>query len=259
MQNVRVRLASIHRISHVKVTAHVVTPEFRQRQNGSLISTYKLGPSRFIIKAVDFRPSTAFESDTLRQVADKWRLLRAGSLRVLSFLSGAQGELFPKQHDKYLQSKPGSVLSLQSSDLDQYCSTSTIPSNTIFDELLKDALNTNSSSSSGDNNESNTCSLCGRSKDDLPDGLDLSICPCMLKTDGHSATSTASFDTYDNVDNKQTADLKPSKRPTCHLCGKAFSQQGSLNRHLKNIHEEKKIPCQYCTMSFGQMFDLRVS
>eukprot|EP00178_Gracilaria_changii_P023148 TRINITY_DN697_c0_g1_i1.p1 TRINITY_DN697_c0_g1~~TRINITY_DN697_c0_g1_i1.p1 ORF type:complete len:597 (-),score=64.80 TRINITY_DN697_c0_g1_i1:1779-3392(-) len=255
LQNVRLRLASIHRFSHVKVTAHVVTPQLQQRYDGLPIRTYKLGPSRFIIKAVDFRPTTPFESDILRQVADKWRLLQAGSLEVFSLLTNGQTKK-PHEEDNnnLLSSKPNSLLSLPSTDFELSHSITT----NMFDELVKDTLDRSSSASSEEHAPSNTCHLCGRSKETLPDGTDLSICICMLKTEKQTASSCDSYQTYDTADNKQATKLKSSRHPTCHLCGKVFSQQGSLNRHLKNIHEEKKIPCQYCPMSFGQMFDLRV-
>ncbi|CAN8074404.1 unnamed protein product [Agarophyton chilense] len=254
MQNLRMKLASIRRISHVKVTAHIVTPEIQYRASGMPIRSYKLGPSRFIIKAADFRPSTPFESDTLRQVADKWRLLRIGSLRILSFLAQDQKASLDKD-DVLLRSKSGSLLSIPSTDLEQCTSENTLPSTGMFEELIR--TDQYSSSFSEDDFQSSTCKSCGRSNESVQDGSDLSICACMLSIGEQTASSCESYETSVDCEVKRTLTTKSSNRPKCDLCGKEFSQQGSLNRHMRNIHEEKKIPCQYCSMSFGQMFDLR--
>lgn len=47
------------------------------------------------------------------------------------------------------------------------------------------------------------------------------------------------------------------ERLFCPKCPKTFSQQGSLNRHLRSIHEARKLHCRYCSLAFGQAFDLK--
>jgi hypothetical protein len=29
-------------------------------------------------------------------------------------------------------------------------------------------------------------------------------------------------------------------KPTCHICNKSYSSNGTLNRHIREVHEQKK-------------------
>lgn len=272
MTNVCAKLACIQRVAHVKVTAHVVTPQTFLRDNGLPWRTYKLGPSRFTVKAVMFRPSTPFEMDTLRQVADKWRLLRSSTLRYLSTRSdedalGVEDDALKQNASLDLSSVPTSQYSHEQNDADLCIPMLSGATSTFVSEMLKAARATSPMDvvaptySPEQISEVRTCPTCGRSKEALLDGNELGMCSCDLFSVLSERTGSLESlsPTLDGCKDSERENAKGLKRPTCTLCGKTFSQQGSLNRHLKNIHEEKKIPCQYCNMSFGQMFDLRVS
>lgn len=270
MTNVRAKLACIQRVAHVKVTAHVVTPQTLLRGNGLPWRTYKLGPSRFTVKAVMFRPSTPLEADTLRQVADRWRLLRSASLRYLSMRTdedGVEMEQDPLEERPMidLTAVPTKQFSHEPNDPDLCTSMLSVPACTFVTEMLKGAraaspMDLVPTYPPEQISEVNACSSCGRSREPLLDENDLSVCSCDLLSvlSERTASLESLSPSLDDSKNCESVNSKCLKRPTCSLCGKTFSQQGSLNRHLKNIHEEKKIPCQYCNMSFGQMFDLRV-
>lgn len=257
--NIRSRLDLIQHISHVKITAHVVTPlEFRT-PSGLPSKTYSLGPSRFVVKAVLFRPSNGFEADTLRQVADKLRLLRIGTLNIASaFQKQRQSTSFNRSEDGADIDNDITSLSFdmpKDSSADFHIPTIPSPTNSAHDTTLRSVFSSVSS------HVTNACRSCGKA-------LENSKIQCQ------TCSTYASEMTSINVSHSKPSHVKevvsgvvetpstsgsPSKRLKCPLCEKTFSQQGSLNRHLKNIHEERKIPCQFCSMMFGQMFDLKVS
>lgn len=257
--SIRSRLDLIQHIAHVKVTAHVVTTQEVTMPFGPSSKTYKLGPSRFVVKSVLFRPSTGFESDTLRQVADKLRLLRAGSLSLTSNLQRYnRSSPSPKgkspqltSFDADCQSHTGvtptadtlcaTISALPTSDPSTHntAATAVVSSETSGVSIACDTCG------SGLTNESGTCQACSANVS--------ALAPTPLQT----TRAVPKDDPESEQDPEHDIEL-PENRLLCPLCSKTFSQQGSLNRHLKNIHEARKIPCQYCSMSFGQMFDLKV-
>lgn len=75
---------------------------------------------------------------------------------------------------------------------------------------------------------------------------------------GSSAPSFACRDTVGKSRGKRDG-VEGVQRIACPRCEKTFSQQGSLNRHLRSIHEYRKLQCNMCELAFGQGFDLKVS
>lgn len=254
--NIRSRLDLIQHIAHVKITAHVVTSQDVVRESGPPAKTYKLGPSRFVVRAVLFRPANSFEADTLRQVADKLRLLRAGSLRVTAALqeqehaaNATSGQLTGYDiGDSEQWSSPGKL----SGDAISCPSASNIGSDRVYRSNFATVLSSQSSCVSG------ACRACANPWQNH--GRQAHTCSAAASTGISEGTKSRTGSVHiSNITDAPSDGTFPWKRLRCPRCDKTFSQQGSLNRHLKNIHEENKIPCQFCNMSFGQMFDLKVS
>lgn len=244
--NIRNVLNLITHISHVKVTAHVVLRHTEKRPDGRIINTYKLGPSRFVIKAVSFRRSNPFESDTLRQVADKLRLLRSASIRVANAIS-AKKQQQAKQNN-LIDSQD--LINFPQLDINNHSLYNTAGVSTPSSQRST----VHSPNSSESSFLSSPCVSCGRYL--VTDhSTKCSQCQVVRKRKTQFFQPNNSYYQPTNV---RTGDTMLVRIP-CPRCDKTFSQQGSLNRHLKNIHEERKIPCQFCNMSFGQMFDLKVS
>ena len=52
---------------------------------------------------------------------------------------------------------------------------------------------------------------------------------------------------------------KPSAPFQCERCNKIFTLKGSLNRHIRNVHEEHRpFKCTVCEKNFCQKYDLKV-
>lgn len=245
--NIRVRLDLIQHVAHVKITAHLVTTNDMLNTGAA----YKLGPSRFVVKAVLFRPSNMFEANTLRQVADKLRLLRSGILSLASHTntSNSQSLLF-KTHN--LAHFPQPQVTAHSGD-EETNNTAQIHSSATLTELPHSLLSTQITGAHVLPSESSQVSSAYKS----------AVSRAKITTATVSATksgiSRSASKITEITETPSTTTAQAVKKLYCQLCDKTFSQQGSLNRHLKNIHEEQKIPCQYCSMVFGQMFDLKVS
>lgn len=258
--NVRVRLGLIRHVAHVKVTAHLVTTQRSVDANGQLVSKYVLGPSRFVIKAVHFRAANALETHTLRQAAAKFRLLRCGALRFAKSMSS-----------KYITSISSRSRTLCINDVGDFVTreeelsieqASRVLQGTWTNELECDVV--------GDRNRADALSLITSSDRSVSRSGSASV-------NGSRGSSSQEDKVIDVALSRPNADdwgqnvtavgcpgqmnvfSAPSIRLSCPKCDKTFSQQGSLNRHLKNIHERRKIPCEHCPMTFGQMFDLKVS
>lgn len=251
--NVRTRLDLIQHIAHVKVTAHVVIAHEEKNALGQTAKTYKLGPSRFVIRSVLFRPSNSFEADTLRQVADKLRLLRTASVNLASLRSkGFQGHRYRTEENAKITEVEDdkSYTALGTSPFahsELQTSSFTVPPETLLTIPCSETSRVSSA-----------CGRCGKSS---ASGAKCQMCMIGVapaSTGDASTRVTSTNDAMSRVTETPSIVPIPAKRMTCPLCDKTFSQQGSLNRHLKNIHEEKKIPCQFCPMTFGQMFDLKV-
>lgn len=262
--NIRSRLDMIQHISHVKITAHVVTGQDIMQETGPPVKTYRLGPSRFVIKAVLFRPSTGYEADILRQVADKLRLLKAGSLRVtMALLEGrnVQHEL----SEELDVERNGQIVEGPGGDVEQQSETQVVEANLAAAVKYPGAqkrmrAEPPTSLSHGTSRVSTLCQACNGA---VARSEGASHTCSRSQTFRFSAVSASRRGKSGAIESLVTDELSdgsfPTKKIRCPLCGKCFSQQGSLNRHLKNIHEERKLLCQFCNMAFGQMFDLKVS
>lgn len=263
--NIRSRLDMIQHISHVKVTAHVVTGQDVMQEMGPPARTYKLGPSRFVIRAVLFRPATGYEADSLRQVADGFRLVRSGSLkatRALQELEHARYEVAEAGVEEQFEDKPE-----QSTQDDPHewkgakITDETIaPPVEMFDLQKRHPREYETVISGRSSHVSSACLAC---ENPVPiDGIVSHTCS-RARSFGFSAVSGSKAGNALLPGSLVTEELSDhsflTKKISCPLCGKSFSQQGSLNRHLKNVHQEKKILCQFCNLAFGQMFDLKVS
>ena len=52
--------------------------------------------------------------------------------------------------------------------------------------------------------------------------------------------------------------MKASELTTANIVKKAFSQKGSLNRHIQTVHEEiKDFQCQFCNHASSNKCDLK--
>lgn len=258
--NVRLRLRTIHHIAHVKVTAHIVSTSNSVDAFGQPCTTYRLGPSHFVIRDVHFRTANVMETHTLRQAAAKLRLLRGGVLRIASAL-GARA--FTDHVNAQLPSQSSSICVNDVGDFD-----------TQGDDTLQHEAPPVSEDEevaiSGAIPSEEQCNVMGPKTMDALSMITNSYATGVA-TDGPLGDSP--IDEWDlNVGNvisdcdrdseivvRRPYAQESGVRLSCPKCDKTFSQQGSLNRHLKNIHEQSKIPCEYCTMTFGQMFDLKVS
>lgn len=263
--NIRARLDMIQHIAHVKITAHVVSPHLVRENCGSVSKTYKLGPSRFVVRAVLFRPAKSFEADTLRQVADKIRLLAAGSLSVTHSLMITETENGVGNNSGI--AKDGN--NDQALDLGYFADeTGEYP--TMEGAVEKEcpeyiqrghAVRFPAMFTTESSRASIACSIYSRNGKELTQSSrqdSLKTKAASSRSSGLAKSATVSIQDVASKVTETISQAPVSSKPLiCPKCNKAFSQQGSLNRHLKNIHEERKIPCQYCNMSFGQMFDLK--
>lgn len=250
--NIRSRLDLIQHISHVKITAHLVTGEETVQVGGLSSKSYKLGSSRFVVRAVLFRPANSLEADTLRQVADKLRLLRSGSLRVQAemqqYIEGGACSRNAMRigEDKYSYHDVAEVDSRPSADVIS-CPSVSHPSRLNYTHFPDVSSEQSSHDSSG-------CGACS--------GVPGSRHTCSLsriQLSEVTGSRTVSVNNISKLTETRSVSEKDGKKIPCPRCTKSFSQQGSLNRHLKNIHDAQKIPCAHCSMAFGQMFDLKVS
>jgi len=48
------------------------------------------------------------------------------------------------------------------------------------------------------------------------------------------------------VEGITTGEIEPVKNFKCYHCDKSFSQSGTLNRHIKSVHEGIRYQCDYC-------------
>lgn len=249
--NVRVRLGLIRHVAHVKVTAHHVFTKSYVDANGQTVMTYSLGPARFVIKEVHFRAANALESHTLRQAAAKFRLLRSGALRIA----------------KALGSKYTTTTSTRSSTL---CIDDVGNFDFEHDDLFAEEVprvlegSWTTESERGFTDDGNTIDavslITGSDHSGFGRALTSHDAGMINAALAGSNTDEWGYNVNAMGSAHHTNELNAlSIRLSCPKCDKTFSQQGSLNRHLKNIHEQKKIPCEYCPMTFGQMFDLKVS
>lgn len=250
--NIRSRLDLIQHIAHVKITAHVVTSEDINRPGCVPGKTYRLGPSRFVVKAVLFRPANSFEADTLRQVADKLRLLRAGSLRMQADMQKLWGEATPKRKVVRLSEGNYEEQDIERVDIRPSADGTSCPSISNLTKI--NYVQYPEMSSMRSSHVSSGCSACfGKI------GVD-HTCSLSPKIQVSEVTRSRTESVHaSKVTETVSAAEMPTRRIPCPRCDKTFSQQGSLNRHLKNIHDARKIPCEFCNMAFGQMFDLKVS
>jgi len=48
------------------------------------------------------------------------------------------------------------------------------------------------------------------------------------------------------IEGMNTEEIEPVKNFKCYHCEKSFSQSGTLNRHIKSVHEGIRYQCDYC-------------
>lgn len=264
--NIRSRLSLIRNISHVKITAHVVNTKRVEQSLEMTPCSYALGPSRFVVKPVLYRPSSSCEADTLRQVADKFRLLQASSLNFEQH-QREQEPSAAEQNDKLQTTIPFDT-NLKLDDGERFSVGITSRSLSIPGSgVTSDNANVVSVFSS---ETSRVSGRCGAGVTDVYKKVKSTKPVCVekdkqLKQPKTLSTVACNDSVNDanehgsNLTDTLSTNIVAAGRLQCPKCEKTFSQQGSLNRHLKNIHEDKKIPCEFCSMSFGQMFDLKVS
>lgn len=245
--HVRILLNTIKHMAHAKITAHVVSPLETIKAGGVVSRTYKLGPSRFVIRQVTFRPSNSLDADTLRQVADKLRLLRTGSMSLKHALRELEENGCCNERDSIAENNDRTIYDLSFDSSATYAQFPTVFSRRFEEGSLAGVA-------------CGPCSKRGGGGDWTCDHQGGGNHPSKRE---ESAEAVKPMTTIQDITTKvaetSSGIVVPKEGLACSLCGKTFSQQGSLNRHVKNIHEEKKIPCQFCNMSFGQMFDLKVS
>lgn len=261
--NVRVRLGLIRHVAHVKVTAHLVSTQSSVDAEGNTVSKYVLGPSRFVIKAVHFRAANAMETHTLRQAAAKFRLLRSGALRIAKAL-GSKYVDASSSHSSTLCINDVGDFDTQEEELTVEQASRVLQGSWTYDsgrDLVDDGNTVDALSliTSSDRSVSRYRAAVARG---AASGGGTSCDEKMI----NAALTGSNDDQWGEVNE---AGFVPTRRTNvssalsirlaCPKCDKTFSQQGSLNRHLKNIHDQKKIPCEFCPMTFGQMFDLKVS
>lgn len=323
-QNVRLRLRLIQHIAHVKITAHVVTTQQIENELGLPSTSYHLGPSRFVVKAVRFRTAIPLEADTLRQVADKLRLLRCAALRMASealhpssksttapmltqsqrertskepvsqpyqiktdrykhtdraLINAAGSSNIPSNNTAKIEHEVGadypdsSFISFYNSDIPTPPSPTSpqSPSEGVVPKLTSLCVACVVQGVKGDGSRCAACSQSAMLNAHISKKSEMMLMPmsttpvstqCASPAEGNSWLTTEVLSKVtEPVSYTPTCMLQapPPARLRCPRCEKTFSQQGSLNRHLKNIHDQRKIPCDYCMMTFGQMFDLKVS
>lgn len=244
--NIRNRFRMISRIAHVKVTAHLVTTRHSIDVSGQTVTTYRLGPSRFVVKAVQFRASDPSETRTLQQNAAKLLLFRSGPLQFAQKLN-----MRPTIDLATQGSSQGNMLCLN--DVGDFDSGREKFPTYLTPTAERESVSMVDEKTNGDSTFVNST-------------IDVLS---MITNSFETAVATDGFTAKANEYDWEIKESREASRHdygsltvtrlTCPKCDKTFSQQGSLNRHLKNIHEQRKIPCDYCHMTFGQMFDLKVS
>lgn len=62
---------------------------------------------------------------------------------------------------------------------------------------------------------------------------------------------------HDTMEVTATRQVSESEKLTCRICGKAFSLQRLLNRHMKCHSDVKRYLCTFCGKGFNDTFDLK--